>query len=121
MKYLMIIIMALAFAGCSEEQWARVESSSMTVQNNAIKAAKAAHIIDPVTGGYGAMAGTAIGALGTLAGALAALAKARRARAIAQAASIAADQTSGGGKALVDAAKIVGVLEEIKNAYIKRG
>jgi len=114
MKYLIPILFLVSLAGCS---WDEVEQGSTATQAVSEKVQMVGAAVSPYTGGYGGLVATVAGAIGTAAGAFAAFAKAKKAKQLAAAAVEAADETQGGGQALVNAAVSNGVGGEIRAAY----
>jgi len=113
-KFIAVVMMAAILTGCS---WAEVEQNADNVQSGTSKVELVANAVGPYTGGWGNLVGALAGAVGVGAGAVAAFAKAKKAKQIAQAAVEAANETTGGGQALVNAAVSNGVASDIRKIY----
>jgi len=113
-KLLAVMLMAAVMAGCS---WAEVEQGATGVQTGSSKVELVGNAVGPYTQGYGNLIGGLAGVIGAGAGLIAAFAKAKKAKQIAQAAVEAANETQGGGQALVNAAVSNGVAGDIRKIY----
>lgn len=121
MKLIICILVVISLVGCSEIQLGKYETASSTTASVLNKVEQVAAYTAPYTGGNGALVAAVASGLGNIALAFSVFFKNRKIQNVAKAASMAADQTTGGGLALVSAAKAMEVLGDIKSAYIKRG
>ena len=112
-KLLAVVFAVVLLAGCS---WEQAADNADKVAAGADKIAEVNGALTAVTGPWGVAAGGILLGLGGIARSIAALAKGKK---LAQAASEAADNTPGGGQALVNAAIGLGVVEDIRKAYDK--
>jgi len=114
MKHLLVIAMIAAIlTGCT---WAEVEKGATGVSSGAEKVELVSTAVGPYTQGYGGLVAALSSAVSVGALALARFAKKKKDQ-VAQAAVEAANETDGGGQALVNAAVSNGVAGDIRKIY----
>jgi len=113
-KIFAVVFCAVLLAGCT---WAEVEQGAGKVQTGATKVELVGTAVGPYTQGWGGLVGALASVVVGGAGAVAAFAKSKKAKQVARAAVEAANETTGGGQALVNAAVSNGVASDIRKIY----
>ena len=115
-KLIIALTLSAVLIGCDADDWLKVEKGAVKAGSLADSAEKVAVSTSFITGVYGQAAVPILGAIATIATAVAGLARSKTKK-VAKAASQAAEETSGGGQELVNAAHEHGVSKEILKAY----